>query len=275
MKKLFLLPVMFLIALTTFSQSDTIFTNNEKILCTVKEITPEAVKFTYPNEDLVNSMFKNTIQKIVFKSGRVQLFAENTSYKTVSGPKDFENVTITKVESEVHGLFKLGDVGAKAKGTTEFSNQERVKQRAYRKIKLQASMMHANIIFLTDARTQGNKWGSQWESSQSSEASFTGVAYTNVIPNFNDFVKTLGNKTRLQGIEVVELNSGGSDIDLSEFHKFLNVTRVYNENGLIMMDGSIEGVKKYNTFRVSGFTNDSFTIIFHDKDSMYSYRFSF
>ena len=274
MKSFFLSLGMLVITLSTFSQSDTIFTNNEKIVCTVKEVTPDAIKFAYPNEELINAVFKNTVQKIIFKSGRVQLFAENTSYKTVNGPKDFENVTITKVESEVHGLFKLGDVGAKAKGTTEFSNQERVKQRAYRKIKMQAAIMHANIIFLTDTRTQGNKWGSQWGGSETAEASFSGIAYSNVIPKFDDFVKILGNKSKMLGTEKVVLDCGGSDLDVKEIHDYLNIARVYNENGLIMMEGTIDGVRKYNTFRVSSFTLDSFTITFHDKDSIYSYRFS-
>lgn len=38
-------------------------------------------------------------------------------------------MTVTAVESEVKGLFKVGDVSAKAVGTTELSNQERVKNR--------------------------------------------------------------------------------------------------------------------------------------------------
>jgi len=59
--------------------------------CTVKEITPDAVKFSYPNEDLINSVYKNTIQKIVFKSGRVQVFAESTYFKTVNNIDDYDN----------------------------------------------------------------------------------------------------------------------------------------------------------------------------------------
>ena len=262
-----------IIASSVFSQSDTIYTNNEKIICSIKEVTPDAIKFIYPNEDVLNSVYKNTVQKIVYKSGRVQLFAENTSYKTVTGPKDFENVSITKVESEVKGLFKLGDVSSKAKGTTEFSNQERVKERAYRKLKVQAAMMRANIIFLTDSRTQGNKIGGKYESSQTSEASFSGVAYTNTLPNYNDFVKVLGNTTRVTAMEVVVLKSSASDMDFKEINTYLTINKVYNENGLIMIDGKIEGVKNKNTFRVTNFSSGSFTIVFEDKDSMYNYRF--
>src|SRR5690349_23148616 len=83
------------------AQSDTIYTNTEKIACSVKEVTQDAVKFVYPNEEIINTVYKNTIQKIVFKSGRVQTFAEATSYKTVRGAEEYENVTFTYVQSEV------------------------------------------------------------------------------------------------------------------------------------------------------------------------------
>jgi len=99
MKRQVLTAIVALISGSLAAQTDTIFSNNEKIACTVKEITPDAVKFIYPDEELINTVYKNTIQKIVFKSGRVQVFAEATSYKTVSSVEDFENVTITEDES--------------------------------------------------------------------------------------------------------------------------------------------------------------------------------
>jgi len=140
--------------LRSYAQTDTIMINNQKIACSVKEITPDAVKYTYPNEDLINTVYKNTVQKIIFKSGRMQTFAEATSYKTINSVSDYNSVTITSVESEVRGLFKIADVSSKAKGTTVYSNQERVKDRAYRKMKIQAAMFGANVVYLTNQRTE-------------------------------------------------------------------------------------------------------------------------
>ena len=48
----------------SYAQMDTVFVNNQKIVCSVKEITPEAIKYSFPGEDLVNSVYKNTVQKI-------------------------------------------------------------------------------------------------------------------------------------------------------------------------------------------------------------------
>ncbi len=116
MKKIFWIILFVFYAFGAFSQMDTIYTNNTRIACTVKEITPEAVKYIYPGEDIVNAVFKNTIQKIVFKSGRVQIFAEATSLATVNSADDFDHVSLSHVFSEVQGLYKIGDVGAKSKG---------------------------------------------------------------------------------------------------------------------------------------------------------------
>lgn len=60
-----------------------------------------------------------------------QEFAARTSFRRLSSPMEWEQVSIASVESEVQGLYKIDDVSSKAKGTTEFSNQERVKRRAW------------------------------------------------------------------------------------------------------------------------------------------------
>ena len=135
MTKSAFLFVLLLFSVRAFGQTDTIFSNNEKIPCIVKEIKESSVVYVHPGEELLNSIYKNAVQKIVFKNGRVQVFAEATSFNAVKGVDDYEKVTVTAVESEVKGLFKVGEVSAKAVGTTELSNQERVKNRAYRKLK--------------------------------------------------------------------------------------------------------------------------------------------
>lgn len=83
-----------------FSQQDTIVTNNEVIICSVKEITSDAVKFTYPGEDLINTIYKNTVEKIMFKSGRVQKFAEATSFKTINGLKILKMLALQRSKAK-------------------------------------------------------------------------------------------------------------------------------------------------------------------------------
>lgn len=262
------------VALTTlcFGQTDTIFSNNEKIPCSVKEITPDAVKYAFPGEELVNSIYKNSVQKIVFKSGRVQTFAEATSFKKISGVDDFENVTITQVESEIKGLFKIGDVSSKAKGTTTLSNQERVKERAYRKLKIQAAMQGANIIYLTNMRTEGNKAGGYYQSGSSAETNLTGVAYTNQLPSIDEFKKIINEKKNFTAVQEAEMWSSSSDMTKTDIQSNFLINSITNENGIIIINGELQGESKYKTFRVVSFDTDYFNVYYEDKSTVYNIK---
>jgi len=267
MKRILIFCSIYFITLTVQAQTDTIFTNNEKIPCVVKEITGDAVQYSFLGEELRNTIYKNAVQKIVFKSGRVQIFAEATSYKKINSISDYDNVVITQVEGEVKGLFKLGDASSKAKGTTVMSNQERVKERAYRKLKIQAAFQGANVIYLTDQRGQGNKGGRY---GSSTETSLTGVVYTNQLPSFEQFKRQVGTKQTFEAIQEAELYSSSSDYTQRDISKSFKLTSLTNENGLILINGSLDGISKYSKFRVVSFTKDTFSIFYEDKSTAYN-----
>lgn len=272
MKKIILvIAAIPIFTLCCFAQTDTIFTNNDKIPCSVKKVTTDAVEYVYPGEEIINTVYKNTIQKIVFKSGRVQTFAEATSYKTVKGANDFDNVTTTSVQSEVNGLFKLGDVSSKAKGTTTLASMEKVKERAFKKLKVVAAMMGANIIYLTQNTTVGNVIGTEYQAARPTETNLDGVAYSNKLPSFDDFNKLIGNRTLFQCLELFKMSQRDADLDQSVFTKNVQISKVYNESGLIMVNAKIDGVDNI-TFRVIGFTNEDFTFVYKDGERIYNYR---
>src|SRR5690554_4745883 len=102
MKKIIKLLVIFN-CFTLSAQTDTLFTRVEIILCEVKQIGTETISYSYPNEELINIINKRDVRKIVFKSGREQVFNEMTSYKTIHGPNDYKNVTITISPNDVNG----------------------------------------------------------------------------------------------------------------------------------------------------------------------------
>ena len=269
MKTIFITGILILFSCGLYAQCDTIYTNDNKIVCNVKQITPDAVQYTYPGEEVIYSVYQNTIQKIVFKSGRVQTFATVLSLKPVNSVDDYNNVTVTNVESEVLGLFKLDFAGSKAKGTTEYSNMERVKERAYYKLRIVAALMGANIVYLTQVQTTGNQYGN---SATSNETNLAGIAYTNVLPDYDGFNKSFGTRTTYQGNGMVSLWSDGSDMKKDFFDKTLSIQKIYNDNGLIMISGTIPGIK-CELFRVTHFTNDSFTLFYQDKTTAYNLYF--
>jgi hypothetical protein len=254
----------------SYAQTDTLFSNNQRIACSVKEITPDAVKYTYPGEDVVNSVFKNTVQKIVFKSGRVQRFAEATSYKEITGVMDYDKVTITSVEGEVKGLFKLGDVSSKAKGTTVYSSQERVKDRAYHKIKIQAAMFGANIIYLSNQRTEGNKYGSYFTSGSTAETNLTGIAYSNILPDFEAFKKLIGTKKDFTAVQKFELGASDSDVSQDVIDKPFKLFNITNENGIVLIEGMLKGENDTSSFQLASFTDNSFSVAYKRKGTAYN-----
>ncbi len=238
---------------------DTIYSNDERIACSVKEVTPEAVKFSYPNEELVNSVFKNTIQKIIFKSGRVQIFAEATYFKTVNSVDDYENVSLSHVYTEVQGLYKIGEVGSKARGTTALSNMEKVKERAERKVKMQAAMLGANVIYLTQFGTSQGHMGTQYSPGVATATNMSGVAYCNKLPSYDGFTNLMNSKMQFM-MKVYEVDKlGSSDYEYSKFADSSKViiNKVTNDNGFIMLEASI-----------ASFDNTSFRVIFFSNSEM-------
>lgn len=266
-----LFAVTFFMSTLAYAQMDTVVLNNQRIACSVKEVTPEAVKYTFPGEDVINSVYKNTVQKIIFKSGRIQTFAESTSYKEVKGVIEYEKVTITSVENEIKGLFKLSDVSSKAKGTTVYSNQERVKDRAYRKIKIQAAMFGANIIYLTNQRTEGNKYGTYFTAGSTAETNLTGVAYSNVLPDIEKFKKIIGSRTNFTAIERFQLRASDSDVSDDKVNKPFTIKNITNDNGIIFIEGELTTEKNVFIFQVANFDNNTFSIAYKYKGDAFNF----
>jgi len=273
-KRVFFSLILLSASFTSFAQSDTVFVNNQRIACSVKEVTPDAVQYTLPGEDVLNSVYKNTIQKIRFKSGRVQTFAEATSYKQITGVMDYENVTITSVESEVRGLYKLGDVSSKAKGTTVYSSQERVKERAYRKLKIQAAMLGANTVLLTNQRTEGNKYGSYFTSGSSAETNLTGIGYSNAVPNFDDFKSLIKDRRNFMAIKQFRLGASSSDVSQDDVNKQFTISDVINENGIVTINGELKGEDDVKRFQLVNFDNSHFSIAYKQKGTAYNFVIS-
>jgi hypothetical protein len=247
-----------------FSQYDTIYSNGERTACNVKEVTSDAVKFSYPNEDLINSVYKNTIQKIVFKSGRVEVFAEATSLRTVNSVDDYNNVSLSHVASEVQGLYKIGDVGAKARGTTIYANMEKVKERGIQKMKIQAAMMGGNVVYITQEATSNNFYGA------ATATNMAGVAYSNMLPNYDNFVSLLNNKMKLllKYFQVDRLSTDDYDVVKFADSGSITINRVYNDNGFIMIDANVQNFDN-KIFKVTYYSNEGFTLECTDNSDIF------
>jgi hypothetical protein len=284
------LTYLFLIFLpfSAFSQYDTIYSTTEKIVGIVKEIGENSVKYTYPNEDLINNINKNVIRKIKFKSGRLQTFSNMSGYKTVKSGLDYENVSISTVFEEVKGLYKIGEAGAKAKGTTALSSIEKVKERAIRKMKITAAMQGANVIYQTQIYTtdnipgETNGLGFTTKAAQPTQTTISGVAYASELPSFEEFKQLLANRTRFNLVNIYEFESvynildpfnTNTDIKTKNVSRIVEINSITEESGLIYVQAKIE--KESNSkFRVIFFNNDEFTLEYKTDKGIYNFRVS-
>ena len=226
------------------AQVDTIYTHEGVIPCNITEITETAAKYQYPGESHSNSLSLNAVSKIVFRSGRVQEFAARTSFRRLSSPMEWEQVSIASVESEVQGLYKIDDVSSKAKGTTEFSNQERVKRRALDKMKMQAAILGGNVVYMV---------------------------HSSQMPRLADVRKLVDGHTAFDVVEEVTMVNTDSRYSQDKMSEALTIDRVYDDSGLVMLEGSIKGIKEH-TFRVTFCNESDFYIACKTRRGVFSYK---
>lgn len=253
---------------------DSIFTNEELILANVKSVEPEVINYAYPNEEVVISIYKNTVQKIRFKSGRTQMFTEAFALKNVSSAYDFDQVNVTRLEGETKGLIKLDEVFTKAVGTTVFSNITQVKERAFRKIKIQAAMLGGNLVYMLDQSTVGNQVGSQFQSGKATETILSGIVYTNSLPKLADVKRFIGDKKYLQSYVYISIGQNSTEIDnVSEIMPVFELGNIYEDRGFVYLNARTKGIDN-QIFRVSYADKDKIGIVWKDGKKIYSIYFN-
>jgi hypothetical protein len=96
------------------------------------------------------------------------------------------------------------------------------------------------------------------------------VVYSNELPNYDSFKKLIADKTKFNATYEYTLFSCFSDLTKCAIHKQFTVFTLKNENGLIMIEGKLDGESKYTRFRVVSYSKESFTIFYEDKDAQYN-----
>jgi hypothetical protein len=250
-------------------QYDSIYTTNEGIIAvTIKEVASDAVKFLYPNEDILNSMVKSRIQKIVFKSGRVQVFSESTSYKKVTCVEDWENVSISRLESEIQGLYKIGDISVKAKAFIESSSK--VNERAIMKLKMEAALQGANVVYIVTETSVGNKMGTQYQAGQAAETQISGITYSNSLPKYSDFAKILKDKNTILVKKQVLYNSSTSVTAYEIKNKPTPISNTQEKGSFIYATATIKDAYS-NEFRVTYFDAKKIILMEDHKGEIWNY----
>ena len=170
MKQILSLLVLTLAINTVYGQDKIVKLSGDTINCKVREVADDNIKYSYVDEDLINSMSKNIVKEIIFKSGRIEKFSERI---VINGEEDWEKVQITTIESDVEGLVKGKEMMAKASSGWSTTNQGKMQKKAMDKLKKEAAINGYHIVFLITTTGKGGHYGI----SGGTKASVTGIGY--------------------------------------------------------------------------------------------------
>ncbi|MBS1557374.1 MAG: hypothetical protein JST69_01500 [Bacteroidetes bacterium] len=149
-------------AFLVFTQShaqkaDTIVTMSGSIICSIKEVSPEIIAYTNPNESVIYKIEKGAVAWISFGTGRKEKFNDLKSLANISDPSNWEKVDVASAEYETRGLHKIDVITVKATGTTQYSSANHVQNRAYEKLKKATALLGGNLVYLnTNQAFQSN-----------------------------------------------------------------------------------------------------------------------
>ena len=144
MKKLLLTLVTIFSITILYSQDKIIKLNKEEIICKIVEVNGSYIKYTYPNEDLINTISKNIVKEIILSSGRVQQISEAI---VISDNLDWEKVKITQDKSDINGLVMGEEFTVKA--SSGFSGQGKTQSKAREKMKIMAASKGYHIVYIS------------------------------------------------------------------------------------------------------------------------------
>jgi hypothetical protein len=247
---------------------DTIYTLSEKLVVQVTEITDESVKYVFPNETLTNSIAKNLVKKIHFSSGRVQEFTQFSNLQKVNSWEDWEKVSVTKLEHEVKGLIRLEEVTSKARGATGVSNVTRVKDRAYTKLKIEAAMLGAAIVYITDEDIEGNR--NYGNSSTPAEAFMSGMAYAETVPQASEVADWISRFQTFNHVQTIAQGNNAVEPSIGKGSGNVFLQAPEQEGALTFLSTSVDRFDNAR-FRVTHLQDNTITLLIKDKKNTYNY----
>ncbi len=264
MKKHIILTLFFaMYSQTIFAQTsllDSIFTNEGIILANVKKVSPEEVEYSLPNEEIITAIYKNTVKKIRFKSGRLQIFTGAIALNSVNSALDFRSVYLTRLESETMGMLKIDDVELNIVEPRVNSSNE--KNRFFQKVKIISAMLGGNLLYIIDKTTVNNQWRGQLPMRNTTTVS--GVSYTNRLPKMEELKAIIKDKKAFPIYQTLYMGKNGDEIKYGKVEeRSLEIENIYEENNFIYINAKgFENV----LLRVVSFDESQIVLVWKDAD---------
>ncbi|MDX5478297.1 hypothetical protein [Fontibacter flavus] len=279
MKNILILSFFYAFTVNAFAQTqlDRIHLKDEIKEVLVEEVGSNYIKFKYPNENASYTISKHQVDKIIFSTGREEVF--ESAFKTVTSVHDYENVYISYVPQDVEGLKSLGQVFSKATGVTTLSSINNVNNRAVRKVKMEAAMLGANVVLVGNTFQRGNQYGNENIPGNATMTSISGTAYTSNAKNFNlDEVKNYLNDYQYAFFQKDQLNRNAFDkrTTVEEMYdrnlnvKLFRFDEVYEKDGQVYVKSS-NLKSKSGELRVLFANEENITLVEQHNNTIYNY----
>lgn len=156
MKKIILLALTLFGCFSAFAQEkpklDTVYMlGQRKMIVQVKGIFYSDVKYEDPESGELKTLKTKNIQKIIFDSGRKEVF--NKPLVESIQQNDWKNVVLTRDKSAVKDLYKVGEV--KGKSSSRNRTTKSAERTATIRMKRRAANMGGVMILVTKEESQG------------------------------------------------------------------------------------------------------------------------
>jgi hypothetical protein len=132
--------------------TDTIFKVEGKALpVNVVKVTENYVSFLVPGKSETYTIERKEVQKIVYKSGRVDVF--NKPIFEMVSDYSWEAVWLTEDKKEVSELYRRGEISAKSPASAR--SPKAAKNSAIIRIQKKAAAIKGTVIYITKKQTTG------------------------------------------------------------------------------------------------------------------------
>ncbi len=249
--------------------ADTIVTMRGKLVAHVKEVTPDLIAYTNPNESVIYKIERGAVSKIVFASGRVEKFADMKSLAKINGAFDWPQVDVATTEYETKGLYKIDLISTKATGTTVYSSVTKVQERAINKLKMAAAIMGGNLVYIKNEALEGNIQSEH--GGRTSRAQLLGTVYCSELLDESKFKATLKEGDRYTIISKIGLRNNDADIQsIKTANEEVEINSVQSDKGFIYLTLTIDGKKSKIVHRVLSFSDTRILVAYREGQAYYN-----
>lgn len=157
MKKLTLLILTLVAFVPMFAQEnvadhDTIVRlGGKKIIADILNVTAFDVAYKDPKTGTNKTMERKQIEKLIYKSGRVDVF--NKPVLQMIDDSQWEAVMVSEKKSDVEGMYEYGVVTATS--SSDARSPKAAKKNATIRLQKKAANMGANVVLVTKAEAKG------------------------------------------------------------------------------------------------------------------------